>query len=522
MNGINKILMIYPNFSGLRVPLALAILSAKFKEMGIDVKVFDTTFFQLEQKPDFELMEKRRVVKKSQIELMLGEFVYVDLKEETKKVVTEYQPDLIVTSVLERGYKWCDIMVTACKEVAPDVPLIACGILATIYPDILVQHPCIDYVCRGEGEIFMEDFIKYHHDEKKLKQIPNLMYQDAVGQIISNPLGPLTNMNEVPFQDWEAFDKRHLYKPYDGNVWVGGSFEFSRGCYKQCSFCVAPSLRNDYSNEGMKKYHRTKDPEYAIAEIKQKKEQYGMTFLAMCDTDFISAVPKDIFFEFCKLYKEEINIPWIMQTSAESFSEDKLKALVDSGCVSASIGVESGSQYIRDNVIIKSASKARLKKTFAMCRDYNFRTTANYMMGVPYETEENIWDTIKFNREINPPSIAITFFVPFLGTELYDICLKEGFYKGFDPSQNVYKYSPLTMPQLSSEKIDEMIKYFVDDFSEYQVDIKNISQETIDNNYQYVEKLYGGTLPDVNKTLKENGEINDFNAPQFLDLDEAM
>jgi radical SAM superfamily enzyme YgiQ (UPF0313 family) len=96
------------------------------------------------------------------------------------------------------------------------------------------------------------------------------------------------------------------------------------------------------------------------------------------------------------------------------------------------------------------------------------------MVGLPYETEEDIYDTIKFNRIVNPPSIAVTFFTPFMGTELYDVCVKEGFYKPFN--ENVYDYPPLDMPQLKQNRIKELVTEFTDDFRRYQDDFNIIGK----------------------------------------------
>jgi radical SAM superfamily enzyme YgiQ (UPF0313 family) len=90
------------------------------------------------------------------------------------------------------------------------------------------------------------------------------------------------------------------------------------------------------------------------------------------------------------------------------------------------------------------------------------------MIGLPYEEEADVQETIKLNRMINPPSIAVTFFTPFIGTELYDICIKEGYYKPF--RENVYNYPPLDMPQLKPERIKQLVKDFTDDFHTYQQD----------------------------------------------------
>ncbi|MFH1985886.1 MAG: radical SAM protein [Pseudomonadota bacterium] len=488
---LERVLFVYPNSGALRIPLAVSILSAILKEAGVNVRVFDTTFFKIEESLDYTLMEKRGVVKKTRLDELMGDLPAVNISERMRAAVDEFNPDLTLVSVMERHYWLFDILVRACKRARPDVPIIAGGILPTLKPEMILDHPCVDYVAYGEGEDFVRSVAAHFQDAAAFADLPNLMFRDAAGRTRANPHGPLADMNAIPFQDWRDFDRRQLLKPYEGNVWIGGSFELSRGCFKSCTFCVAPKLRCAYGPETARRYHRTKDPERAVAEIKEKKAAYNLTFLAMCDTDFLFGVPYETLVEFCRLYKAEVGIPWIIQASAESFSERKLAAIVDAGCISASIGVESGSTRIRREVIKKRVSLERIQKTFDLCRAYNFRTTANYMIGLPYETEADVRQTIALNRKINPPSVAITYFTPFLGTELYDLCVAEGFYDGFDPNQNVYKYSPLKMPQLSGARIEALIRVFMEEFESHKIDIHNLPDAVVKQNNQQVAAVYG-------------------------------
>ena len=299
-----------------------------------------------------------------------------------------------------------------------------------------------------------------------MKKIPNLCFKNG-DTFIRNSCGPLTDLSKIPFQDWSGFDRRQLLKPFEGKIYRGGSFEFSRGCYKICKFCVAPQLRGIYSASG-KKYHRIKKPGKAVEEIAIKKDQYDLEINAFCDTDFLAAVPVAVLSEFCELYKSDVGLPFMIQTSAETITEEKLKFIVNAGCVTISIGVESGSERIRKEVLNKNVALRRVIKAFDLCRKYNLRTTANYMIGVPYETEEDVYETMRFNRTLNPPSIAITYFQPFLGTELHDTCVKEGFYDGFNPNASVYLESPLKMPQLPPERIEELISEFTEDFNSWK------------------------------------------------------
>lgn len=465
-----KILLVYPNFEcSLRIPLALAIFSAILKQNGHQAEIFDPTFMSSGFGADYKYMESRQVVKKTRLDELVGEVPNRDVLQEFENHVRSFQPDVIGFSVIERNYHMFKKLADVLQDDFPDIPVLVGGILPTIYPNLLLEDPRVDWICVGEGESLIARLADLWPDRKAIEKLPNLWYKRD-GMVVKNPLGPLENMAAVPDQDWSGFDRRQLLKPFEGNVYMGGSFEWSRGCMNRCSFCVGPALRGAYEMGG-RAYHRTKPVEKIIREIARKKEEYGLTLNAFCDTNFLQGISLDLLKEFCERYRKEVNIPFMMQTSAESITEEKLMLLMGAGCVTASIGVESGSERMRKNVLKKGPSKARIKKCFDLCRRYGLRLTANYMIGLPFETEEDVLQTIRFNQELNPPSIAIHYFTPFLGTALYDLCLREGFYQGFDPTASVYRSSPLNMPQLPPERIEELVQIFTEDFNSWKDEI---------------------------------------------------
>ena len=465
-----NILFVYPNFgTGLRIPLALAILQAVLKEEGHTVRIFDTTFMTRDYVLDYKRMESRGVVKKSPLEESVGAVEDKDIEAELRATMDEFSPDMLMFSVLERNYMTFRQLGAAAKRHRPDIPVLAGGILATIAPEMLLDELFVDWICVGEGETVVRNVARTFPDREAIGRLPNIWRKTDSG-IVRNPLGPLEDIERIPEQDWSGFDARHLYKPFEGRMYVGGSFEWSRGCYMNCAFCVGPSLRKAYEASGPR-YHRTKSVRKVIDEIARKKDAYGLTLNAFCDTNFLQGIPEPALKEFSQSYAREVGIPFMIQTSAESITESKLLMLKDAGCVTASIGVESGSEHVRRDIINKGPSRKRIKECFDLCRKHDFRLTANYIIGLPYETEADIEETIKFNRELNPPSIAVHFFSPFLGTRLYDVCIKEGFYGGFDPTASVYKTTPLTMPQLSQARIEELVKTFTEDFGSWKQEI---------------------------------------------------
>lgn len=465
-----KICMVYPNHGTcLRIPLALAILQAVLKQDGHEVVIFDTTFMSSEYGADYKLMESRGVVKKTPLEERIGVVEEKDIAREFVRVLDDFRPDMLMFSVLERTYCTFKTLLDAAKRHRPDLPVLVGGILASIAPDMLLADPDVDWVCVGEGETAVLNVARAFPDRRAIDALPNIWLRRG-GVEVRNPHGPLEDMESIPDQDWTGFDLRHLLKPFEGKVYTGGSFEWSRGCKNNCAFCVGPALRKVY-NAGGARYHRTKSVPKAINEIRVKKDQYGLNLNAFCDTNFLQAIPLETLRDFCKAYAREVDIPFMIQTSAESMDEDRLLMLIDAGCVTASIGVESGSEHMRKNVLNKGPSRQRVKKCFDLCRKHNFRLTANYIIGLPYETEADVMATMAFNRELNPPSIAVHYFTPFLGTALYDVSVKEGFYAGYDASASVYRTSPLNMPQLTHARIEELVKQFTDDFQTWKQEI---------------------------------------------------
>jgi radical SAM superfamily enzyme YgiQ (UPF0313 family) len=385
--------------------------------------------------------ELRLDVKETNLTDLVGKVEDVVPKDALRSIISDFSPDFIFVSMVERNFSTAKDLL-----LGVDVPILAGGILPTIAPEFVKSQNWVDYICVGEGERSVIDFLDKSSD-KYPKQ--------------------LIDMDDVEFQTWTDFDERHLLKPFMGKVYRGGAFEFSRGCGKSCSFCVAPQIRKKMAGCG--KYHRTKSPEYCINEILDKKIHYKLNMVSFGDTDFLQGVPKDQLVTLLNDYSERINLPFTIQCSVETLTNPEiLKLLRKAQCCAISVGVESGSDKIRKSVIKKAVPIDVFKRAFKLCRDYDLRITANYMVGLPYETEKDVYETIKLNKILNPPSIAVTYFTPFMGTELYDTCIKEKFYQPFQ--ENVYEYPPLKMPQLSQERIVGLVKEFTDDFKSYQKD----------------------------------------------------
>jgi anaerobic magnesium-protoporphyrin IX monomethyl ester cyclase len=59
-----------------------------------------------------------------------------------------------------------------------------------------------------------------------------------------------------------------------------------------------------------------------------------------------------------------------------------------------------------------------------VCRKYGIKIWANYMLGLPTETKEEVMETISMLQQIDPDYYSPAFYTPHPGSDLYDYCLE--------------------------------------------------------------------------------------------------
>ena len=96
-------------------------------------------------------------------------------------------------------------------------------------------------------------------------------------------------------------------------------------------------------------------------------------------------------------------------------------------------------------------------RAFEMLEDKSYSAVANCIIGMPDETRDLIFDTIRFVRKL-PKNIDATgayVFAPYHGTELRDIAVKKGYIKNPDSICDITRPedSMLDQPQLPRKEL---------------------------------------------------------------------
>jgi radical SAM superfamily enzyme YgiQ (UPF0313 family) len=87
------------------------------------------------------------------------------------------------------------------------------------------------------------------------------------------------------------------------------------------------------------------------------------------------------------------------------------------------IGFESGSDRVL-RFIRKGTKREQNLAAGRICRKYGISIWANYMLGLPTETQEEVLETISMLKELDPDYYSPAFYTPHPGSDLYTYCVE--------------------------------------------------------------------------------------------------
>lgn len=282
------------------------------------------------------------------------------------------------------------------------------GVHPTVALEEVKKLPQFDHIITGEGEVSFSALLAALEKKEKAERVIQGISADVAA---------------LPYPDRELFDYRNgemvnAWQDYMEPPFV--SIIAGRGCPFRCSFCQ-PAERMIFG--GKAKIRKVPD---IIGEIKYLYGEYNYNSLLIHDDLF--TVNRDHVLEFCKAYKAAgLPASFACQARADFIvnNEDAVKEMAGAGLKCFLIGFESGSQRILD-LLKKGTTVEQNRQAAKICDKYKIKMFANFMLGVPGETQAEVKETVKFIRELKPAYPSVAFFTPFPGTELGDYCASHG------------------------------------------------------------------------------------------------
>lgn len=325
-----------------------------------------------------------------------------------------------------------------------DAPVLLGGAHAAVSKGkILEECKAIDYLCIGEGEDFIVEFLKLFKTGKNLTDILNLGYRNKNGTIVINHSRPCTDLHKLKPFDHGLFDPRSVVTPQA--LLPGFTYVFAtRGCPFRCTYCCNSSFLELYG----KKFLRTQKVDTVMKELKALKQNYPAKLFYFGDEMIL--FDREYVKELFTRVKQEIGMPYGCMFRAEYVTQEVVDLLRRTGCVYAAIGVECGNERFRHEFLNRRDSNKKIIQAFKLLRTIpNIYLVTFNMKGYPVSYDDRLTkETEQFNRQLNPNHSQTTWFYPIEGTKLYDYCVEHDLidWEKYHGIESYFRHSVLKHP----------------------------------------------------------------------------
>ena len=376
----------------------------------------------------------------------------VDFKDICDEV-RSFNPGLICYSATSPAFVFIRELAKYIKQ-RFDLPSICGGMHPTLYPEDTLSAEGVDYICVGEGERALVEFVEnIENPGEDQLDVPGVWRRSKEGGIIRNNIYPLDqNLDKFANIDFDVFGKDFIDNDTrDG--WL--RFITSRGCPYSCSYCHNNLIRKTYAeyigcSETGLGYIRFQSIDSVMEEILKKVKRYNIRVINFMDDLF--CLNKERTLEFCRKFKEKLplDVGYSIQSHLSHLDQKLVNALRGSRCLRVVVGVESACPRILQ-IFNRKTSAEVMRKNLSILLDAKFPLgvwTLN-MLGNPTETKEEMLATLSFNASFLVNVCKFNFLAPYMGSDVYNFCKKQnllredyGFQKFEDRYSSVLKHGP--------------------------------------------------------------------------------
>jgi len=362
----------------------------------------------------------------------------------------DWSPDLIVVYSTMRDYEAILEFASQVKKKRGGV-IVSVGQDATARPkSYIFENSPIDMVLPGDAEVELLSVI-----DRLNQGCPVAPMRDHY--LNGNAL-TISELDELPFPECTLEELKkyyHIYPIRTNKSLVWGHIISSRGCPYPCMFCT------EVIRETTGDKVRLRGAKNVVDEMEYLMDK-GANIIIFDDDNFTTS--KIHVKAICdEIIKRNLVIKWVAHSRVDNLTGELLEVMNESGCILLRFGIESASNRIL-NILEKGNQGdwiAQTKKVFRCCQDLGIGTVALFMIGSPTETKEEIEESIKFAKELQPDIIQVSFFTFYPDTK----ALKQfGQTEGQLEFSEMYHFSvpqaQLNLSRLDNKTLNDMQKLF--------------------------------------------------------------
>ena len=342
-------------------------------------------------------------LKKEGIEVELIKVDKMPLTDEFFKELKIMNPSVLAYSVATGKHKkFLEINRQIQKRVR--IVSIFGGSHPTYYPD-LINEKGVDFIVRGEAEKSFVKLLTKMRLKKTVKRIVGFTTLEEKVDRIALP------------------DREFLYKyPENRNNPIKNVMT-SRGCRFKCPYCLNSLYRSFYAGQ---KWVRFRSAENVLVECASLK-RYPLELIYFQDDEFLTNPHLE---ELLSLYKVRVNVPFHCQIRIELLNEKNVVMLKEAGCHGVTFAAESGDEKVRKELLQRPVSNVKIVEGANLLRKYGLSFRVENMVGLPTETLNQMFETVKLNRKLKAVYNWCSIFQPYPNLPLANFALDKDLWSG--------------------------------------------------------------------------------------------
>lgn len=312
-------------------------------------------------------------------------------------------PDVVGLTAMTHEIGIAADLAAAIKSVRPQATIVVGGVHPTALPaETLRDFPAFDLAVFGEGEVTLVELVRALGARADLATIPGLAWRRD-GEVVVNEARPWLGgeeLDRLPYPAWDLFPPARTYPVLT-----------VRGCPFTCIFCARP-----YGNRV-----RARSVANVLGEFRWLLGEFHPGYIKVYDETFgvnkrQAAAMLDGLIEMGLPQR----VRWWAQTRISVADESLLEHMARAGCDYVGFGIESGNPAILQT-IAKDVDLDKARRLVRAAQRAGLTTEGFYIIGLPGETRETAWDTIRFAADLNTEFVSIGLMVPYPHTEVYEM-----------------------------------------------------------------------------------------------------
>lgn len=334
--------------------------------------------------------------------------------------IRRFKPDIIALTAVTPSIHKTARLASTVKDIYPFIPIVIGGPHFTAVPEkTLTDYPAFDYGVMGEGEYAIVDLVQALGADRIPSNVPGVAFRRNGKVCFAPSREPMKDLDALPFPAWDLLDGFPTrYRPalFKYKRLPATHIISARGCPNKCIFCDTSVFRRQI------RFH---SPEYVLEMVDRLVKDFKIKEIAFEDDQFL--LKKDRVAKICEGFlKAKWGISWCCSGRVDSAKDLQLFRLMKrSGCWQISYGIESGNQRILD-FAKKGTTIDQIEKAIHLTHEAGISSKGYFILGLPYETEKTMEDTIRFATSLPLRDISVFTLTPFPGSRMYDIADQHG------------------------------------------------------------------------------------------------